>query len=93
MTDNKKSAGMGLGRLRSLAVVAGGAAIVGMGAFAFSQPDIQVGGGPFPQAGSGSAPVNTSYTQPTAPGMQMGGTVTETTPDTVLATTKAVPAH
>jgi len=73
--------------------MSGAAAIVGMATFALSQPDTQVGGGPLPQAGSGSAPVNTSYTQPAAPGMNMGATATETTPDTVLATTKAVPAH
>ncbi|WP_167096767.1 hypothetical protein [Mycobacterium sp. DL592] len=93
MKDNKQSAAIGLARLRPFALLAGAAAIVGMGAFAFSQPDIPVGGGPIPQAGSGSAPVNTSYTQPAAPGMQMGGTATETTPDSVLPTTKAVPAH
>jgi hypothetical protein len=43
-------------------------------------------------AGSGSAPVNTSYVQPVVSGMNLGGSAVETTPPSVLETSMAVPA-
>lgn len=45
-----------------------------------------------PQAGSGSAPVNTTFTQPVITPMNVGPTASATTPESVLATPKAVPA-
>ncbi len=45
-----------------------------------------------PQAGSGSAPVNTTFTQPVISDMNLGATAAASTPGSVLATPKAVPA-
>ena len=42
-------------------------------------------------AGSGDAPANTVYTQPSQVAMTMGATATFTTPATVEPTTEAVP--
>ena len=42
-------------------------------------------------AGSGDAPANTTYVQPTDNAMTMGATATWTTPTSVEATVKAVP--
>ncbi len=42
-------------------------------------------------AGSGDAPANTVYTQPSVSAMNMGATATFTTPSTVEPTTQAVP--
>ena len=42
-------------------------------------------------AGSGDAPTNSVYVQPSVTGMNMGATATFTTPATVEPTTEAVP--
>jgi hypothetical protein len=42
-------------------------------------------------AGSGDAPTNTVFVQPTVTAMTMGATATFTTPASVPATTEAVP--
>jgi hypothetical protein len=42
-------------------------------------------------AGSGDAPANTTYVQPTVIAATMGATATWTTPEPTLATDKAVP--
>lgn len=42
-------------------------------------------------AGSGDAPVNTTYVQPSVIAATMGATATWTTPEPTLATGKAVP--
>ena len=42
-------------------------------------------------AGSGDAPSNTVFTQPSVSGMTMGATATFTTPDTVEPVTEATP--
>jgi hypothetical protein len=42
-------------------------------------------------AGSGDAPANTVFVQPTVSAMDMGATATETTPASVPAMTEAVP--
>ena len=42
-------------------------------------------------AGSGDAPANTVYSQPSVTAMNMGATATFTTPATVEPTTEAVP--
>ncbi|HEV7420481.1 MAG TPA: hypothetical protein VGO30_11605 [Mycobacterium sp.] len=42
-------------------------------------------------AGSGDAPANTTYTQPSVAGATMGATATWTTPTSVMPTEKAVP--
>jgi hypothetical protein len=43
-------------------------------------------------AGSGDAPANTTYVQPTVTAATMGATATWTTPSSVMPTGKAVPA-
>jgi hypothetical protein len=43
-------------------------------------------------AGSGDAPANTTYVQPTVTGVTMGATATWTTPSLTVPTGKAVPA-
>jgi hypothetical protein len=57
-----------------------------------SQPDNGIAGPSVPVAGSGSAPVNTSYVQPATGGMNLGGTAATTTPPSALVTSVAVPA-
>jgi hypothetical protein len=71
------------------AVLAGAAvAVAGALTLAFD------GGGSGPAdvlAGSGDAPANTTYSQPTGGAMTMGATATFTTPSSVPPVTEAVP--
>lgn len=46
----------------------------------------------FPQAGSGSAAVNTTFTQPVVSPMNVGATTKPTTPGSLPATAAAVPS-
>jgi hypothetical protein len=78
--------------LRKYAAVVGLAAITAAAALAMIQGDNGIAGPPIPVAGSGSAPVNTSYVQPVTSNMNLGGTAIETTPPSVLVTSVAVPA-
>lgn len=69
--------------------VAGAAAFVAFGALGLAN------GHPNPSgvvlAGSGDAPANTTFVQPTDNAMTMGATATMTTPSSIEATAKAVP--
>jgi hypothetical protein len=78
--------------LRGFASVVGVGAVVAAAVLAISQPDNGIAGPSVPVAGSGSAPVNTSYVQPVTGGMNLGGTAIETTPPSALVTSVAVPA-
>jgi hypothetical protein len=71
--------------------------LVGIGAFAaLAVLGIAYGGSHFGAgsalAGSGDAPANTTYVQPTIVGATMGATATWTTPSLSAPTGKAVPA-
>lgn len=70
--------------------------IIGIGAFgALAVLGIAYGGSHFGAgsalAGSGDAPANTTYTQPSVEGVTMGATATWTTPSATAPTGKAVP--
>lgn len=77
---------------RAVASAIGVGAVVVAATLTVSQRNSDVSGPDVPVAGSGSAPVNTSYVQPVVGGMNLGGTATETTPPSALATSVAVPA-
>ncbi len=68
-------------------------ALVILGVLSAENGGLHIGPGPRLTAGSGSAPTNTVYTQPTVRGMNIGATATTTTPDEVPAVTIAKPAH
>lgn len=76
--------------LKLLGVAAAGAAVVGAGVLT-AAPDN--GGPPHTNtlAGSGNAPANTTYAQPSVGNMNMGATATFTTPSSVPPVTEAVP--
>lgn len=71
-------------------------AIAGGGAFAVLAITAAVhglsGSAGIAVAGSGDAPTNTTYVQPTVKGMQLGSTNTATTPPSAPATGAAVPS-
>jgi len=71
--------------------------VIGIGAFAaLAVLGVAYGGSHFGAgsalAGSGDAPANTTFVQPTVTGATMGATATWTTPSAILPTGKAVPA-
>jgi hypothetical protein len=73
-------------------------AVVGTGSFVLLGSLSAVYGGGFDvhpgkriEAGSGSAPTNTTYKQPVVGGMNLGATATWTTPATAPEVAKAVP--
>ena len=68
----------------------GAAAFVTVGAL--SLDDGSGGANRVDLAGSGDAPANTVYVQPTENAMNLGATATWTTPATALPTAKAVPS-
>jgi hypothetical protein len=69
--------------------IAGAAAFVALGALGLANGQPSPGG--VVLAGSGDAPANTTYVQPTDSAMTMGATATMTTPSSIEATAKAVP--
>jgi len=79
-----------------VAIAVGLSAIVTACVLTATQPSNDPGHTDMPVAGSGSAPVNTSYTPPVEgdmTAMNTGATVmATTTPPTALPTSKAVPA-
>lgn len=81
---------------RGIAVVIGLGAVVAASVLTIVQHDDGGGAAYIPVAGSGSAPVNTSYAPPVEgdmTGMNLGATEIETTtPPTALPTSRAVPA-
>ncbi|BBZ26368.1 hypothetical protein MMAD_06630 [Mycolicibacterium madagascariense] len=76
-------------RTRTLGIV-GAAAFVSLGALSVGLAHDDPRG--VDLAGSGDAPANTTYVQPTAGGMNMGATATWTAPPSIEATAKAVPS-
>ncbi|MCW2512002.1 MAG: hypothetical protein JWR11_1044 [Mycobacterium sp.] len=87
MMTEKRSQTMGL-RVKVLGL-AGAAAFVTLGVMSLGYGQGSPSGTDL--AGSGDAPANTTYVQPTDNAMTMGATATMTTPDTVEAIGKAVP--
>lgn len=85
--DQKKPR-MNLPRIRLLGL-AGASAFVALGTMSLvSGPS---GAGATNVAGSGDAPTNTVYVQPTVAGASMGATATWTTPASVEESVSAVP--
>jgi hypothetical protein len=71
--------------------VIGAGAFIALGALSAAYGEIDIKPGPRSFAGSGSAPVNTTFAQPVVSGMNLGATATWTTPASVPVTTVAVP--
>jgi hypothetical protein len=69
----------------------GGSAVVALGALGVAYGS-NGSGSPSSVAGSGDAPANTTYVQPTEGAMSMGATATAAPPASTLATSVAVPA-
>jgi hypothetical protein len=74
-----------------LLAVIGAGAFIALGTLSAAYGGIDIKPGPRIFAGSGSAPVNTTFVQPVVGGMNLGATATWTTPESVPATTVAVP--
>ncbi len=68
-------------------------ALATLGVLSAEHGGLSIGPGPRLSAGSGSAPANTVYTQPVVGGMNLGATMTTTTPGTAPEVTMAKPAH
>jgi hypothetical protein len=77
-------------RLKAFGMIAGTGAVLAAAAFTLAQPDSSIDGGRHSALVAGGNH-NPTYTQPAVPGMNMGGTVTETTPSSALPVEKAVP--
>lgn len=96
VSENQRQPTSRFARARGIAVGVGVAAIVTAAVLTAAQRDDVLGTADLPMAGSGSAPVNTSYTPPVVgdmTAMNTGATVVDTTtPPTTLPTTKAEPA-
>ncbi|KDE97087.1 exported hypothetical protein [uncultured Mycobacterium sp.] len=96
MSNNDMPLSDSLARARGIAVVIGLGAVVAAFVLTMIQRDDSPGAADLPVAGSGSAPVNTSYAPPVEgdmTGMNLGATVIDTTtPPTALPTSIAVPA-
>ena len=76
--------------VKMVGAVVGGAAMVLAGALTVAFDGDGSGHGNV-LAGSGDAPANTTYVQPSTAAMTMGATATNSTPASVPATTEAVP--
>jgi hypothetical protein len=76
--------------VKLVGVVCAAAAVVGAGVMTVVLDD-GGSGHATTLAGSGDAPTNTVYIQPSVSAMTMGATATFTTPASVPATTEAVP--
>jgi hypothetical protein len=77
---------------KPLSALLGVAALTTLGALSFgvAAPDATVVD--IPMAGSGSAPMNTTFTQPVVGAMSMGNTATSTTPASAPTVSVATPA-
>lgn len=71
--------------------VIGAGAFIALGTLSAAYGGIDIKPGPRIFAGSGSAPVNTTFVQPVVGAMNLGATATWTTPLSVPVTTVAVP--
>jgi hypothetical protein len=76
--------------LKLAGAVVGAGAVVALGALAVTLD--RDGSGPANLAGSGHAPTNSVFVQPTGANMNMGATATTTTPPTVPAVASAKPS-
>jgi len=75
-------------RLKAFGLIAGAGAVLAAVSFTLAHPDSRVDGPSVVVAGGNHNP---TYAPPAVPGMNMGGTLTETTPSSVLPVEKAVP--
>jgi hypothetical protein len=78
--------------VKPLAALVGAAALITLAVLSATAGQPQHTPIELPQAGSGSAPMNTTFNQPVVGGMTLGGTATTTTPPTAPAVSMAVPA-
>ena len=81
-------------RLKAFGMIAGAGAVLAAVSFTLAQPDNGVDGGGVPTGRSvfvAGGNHNPTPAPPTVPGMNMGGSVVETTPASVLPTEVAVP--
>lgn len=76
--------------LKGPALIAGLGALATLGALAFSTHNAG-SAEPANLAGSGDAPANTVFVEPSVAQIKMGATESMTTPESVLATSMAVP--
>ncbi len=82
-------------RVKMLAMIAGMGAVLAAASYTVIHHDASVGGSTPPVGGSvvvAGGNHNKTFAPPSAPNMDMGGTVTETTPTDVLPVEKAEPA-
>ena len=77
-------------RLKAFGLIAGAGAVLAAVAFTLAHPNGSVVDGRSGLVVAGGNH-NPTYDPPAAPGMNMGGTVTETTPSSALPVEKAVP--
>ncbi|BBY67228.1 hypothetical protein [Mycolicibacterium helvum] len=75
-------------RLKAFGTIVGAGAVLAAVFLTLAQPDTSVAGPGHVVAGGNNNP---TYAPPAVPGMNMGGTVTETTPSSALPVEKAVP--
>jgi hypothetical protein len=78
-------------RGKRLGAVLGAAALSTLGVLSFSASPPDTTAVDIPLAGSGSAPVNTSFVQPVVSAMTRGNTITVTTPASAPEVSMAVP--
>ncbi|HKP40622.1 hypothetical protein [Mycobacterium sp.] len=78
-------------RGKALGAALGAAALITLGVLSFSATSPNTTTADIPLAGSGSAPVNTSFVQPVVGGMNLGATATTTTPPSAPEISVAVP--
>ena len=77
-------------RLKAFGMIVGAGAVLAAVSFTLAHPDSSVdGGAPGVLVAGGNH--NATYAPPAVPRMDMGGTVTETTPSSALPVEKAVP--
>ncbi|WP_144418270.1 hypothetical protein [Mycobacterium sp. EPa45] len=82
-------------RLKVLGMIVGMGAVLAAASYTVIHDDTSVGGPTVPGGGSvivAGGNHNKTFAPPSVPGMNMGGTVTETTPTDVLPVEKAAPA-
>jgi hypothetical protein len=79
-------------RAKLLGILVGAAALTTLGVLSFGATPPAATTVEIPLAGSGSAPMNTTFTQPIVAGMTLGNTATATTAASMPAVSMAVPA-
>ncbi|TGD85178.1 hypothetical protein BayCH28_22540 [Mycolicibacterium sp. CH28] len=76
-------------RLKAFGMIVAAGAVLAAASFTLAHPSTVDGGGPSVDVASGNH--NSTYDPPAVPGMNMGATVTDTTPSSALPVEKAVP--